>query len=90
MLEIILSLGALGTILSIIAAILFFFLPFYVAGIYYRVIKCQQELEKINQSIRVFEIAKNETLNKEDKIKLKMAERAQDPNSIFDQKKYEV
>lgn len=63
MLEIILSLGALGTILSIIAAILFFFLPFYVAGIYYRVIKCQQELEKINQSIRVFEIAKNETLN---------------------------
>ena len=63
MLEIILSLGALGTILSIIAAILFFFLPFYVAGIYYRVIKCQQELEKMNQSIKIFEIAKKETLN---------------------------
>ncbi len=86
MLEIILSLGALGTILSIIAAILFFFLPFYVAGIYYRVIKCQQELEKINRSIRNFEIAKGKAPNKEDKMKLKIAERAQDPNSIFHKK----
>jgi len=47
MLELILSLGAMGTILSIIAVVLIFFLPFYVAGIYHRVIKCQKELEKI-------------------------------------------
>jgi len=38
-------------------AILLFFLPFYVAGIYNRVKKCQKELEKINQTLRSLEIS---------------------------------
>lgn len=49
----ILGLGSLGAMIAIvIASILLFFLPFYVYGIYNRVIKCQKELEEINQSIR--------------------------------------
>lgn len=53
--QLFLGFGVLGWSIAIIAGILFFFLPFYVAGIYHRAIKCQKELEKINQSIRIFE-----------------------------------
>ena len=38
-------------------AILLFFLPFYVAGIYNRVKKCQKELEKLNQTLRSLKIS---------------------------------
>jgi len=36
--------------------ILLFFLPFYVAGIYNRVKKCQKELEKLNYTLKSLEI----------------------------------
>ena len=36
--------------------ILLFFLPFYVAGIYNRVKKCQKELEKLNQTLKSLKI----------------------------------
>ena len=49
--NLILGLGGLGVVIvAVIASILLFFLPFYVYGIYKRVIKCQKELEKLNES----------------------------------------
>ena len=55
--ELIFALGGLGTIIAIfVGVMLLLFLPFYVAGIYNRVVKCQKELEKINQFIGNFEI----------------------------------
>ncbi len=59
--NLILGLGGLGTIIVIVlASILLFFLPFYVYGIYNRVIKCQKELEKLNESIRFLGSRKRE------------------------------
>ena len=55
--DLILGLGVMGTLIAIfVGVMLSLFLPFYVAGIFYRVVKCQKELEKINQFIRNFEI----------------------------------
>jgi len=84
--ELIVGLSSLWLVLLVLAGVLLFFLPFYVAGIYNRVVKCQEELEKLNRSIGVLKNEKEDNLNKDDKIKLKIAERAKDPNSILHKK----
>ncbi|MCH8158114.1 MAG: hypothetical protein IID18_10270 [Nitrospinae bacterium] len=50
--EIFAGLGAFWLLLVAIAAILLFFLPFYVAGIYNRVRKCEDELKSMHKTLK--------------------------------------